>query len=97
MNFDFHRLFTPSAWIQSTPTDWEWDKQLNALLDTNPRVISLDEFHVELEVAENKSIELWVANYPYAYGFPYSYSSRLLPSYKTRKRLKNYLMPLTKN
>lgn len=92
MKFDWERLFTPSAWVQSTPTNWDWDEKLNKFLDTNPVIVYLDEFHVEFQVDESNRLELWIANFPYAYGFPYSFGTHLLPSYTTRKRLRKYIL-----
>ena len=80
MNFDWHRLFTPSAWAQNYPTCWEWDKALNELLDKH---------EVELQGAEVQigPVRVWVGNFPYSYGQPWRVWS-VLPSLKTRERLR---------
>lgn len=83
MKFDWYRLFRPCFWIQNEPTNWEWDAVLNAKLDENP----------DIELSRNGhtvfigGIEVWVSNYPYAYGYPYRPNVERLPSGKTRARL----------
>ena len=89
MRFDFHRLLTPSAWIQVGKTDWEWDAELNAYLDTNPPILAKD-----WAVVKFPKYNLWVSTYPWSYGHVWSWDidkKAKLPSVKTRKRLRAYI------
>lgn len=85
MKFDWYRLL-PYYQFQNCPTDWTWDKILNELLDEHG-VKGLDS-----HTAKVGHLEVWVSNYPYAYGSPY-YPTKvdIIPSVKTRKRLKSML------
>jgi hypothetical protein len=84
---DWYRLL-PSYWIQSYPTSKEWDTALNKLMDTYPLVV-VDEYTVMFG-----GTELWVGNYPYSYGNWYSKRNlpKVLPSVKTRKRLRKLFL-----
>lgn len=46
----------------------------------------MNEYYIRLG-----GIEVWVENWPYAYGNPYSPKMRVLPTMKTRKRLKKMI------
>jgi hypothetical protein len=87
MNFDWQRLFTPSSWIQSAPTDWGWDAALNAGLDKNPI------FGDGLFIKKVGVFNVWIGNYPYAFGTRWlnGYDGSGLPSMKTRRRLKRLI------
>lgn len=79
--FDWRRLVAPRFWLQNYPTDWEWDATLNRLLDTHdPKpgymTVSLG------------GVDVWVSNWPYSYGYPYTPRMDGLPSVATRKRLR---------
>ena len=80
---DWQRLFSPRFWLQNDPTDWEWDAALNRLMDKYPVTLA-GACTVYLG-----GVEVWVGNYPYAYGNPYSPQKDVLPSVATRKRLKS--------
>lgn len=85
MKFDWYRLL-PYYWLQNYPTDWKWDKILNELLDEHG-VKGLD-----IYTAKVGHLIVWVSNYPHAYGSLYSPNKvNILPSVKTRKRLKSML------
>lgn len=85
MKIDWHRIWTPVAWIQVGKTDWEYDKLLNDILD-NVKTLEVDTLTVTIN-----GIEFWTSNYPYSYGNvwegPHKSTTKLLPSVKTRKRL----------
>lgn len=83
---DWMRL-RPMHWLQNSPTDWEWDAILNDLLDKH------DPIRGYMTVTIGK-VEVWVSNWPYAYGSPYgSGLLDVLPSVATRKRLRS-MVPL---
>ena len=81
MRIDWHRLL-PGYWYQDSPTDWEWDKLLNEILD-DVKSVKIGLHHT----SNLDGVEIWTSNWPYAYGALYGHSSGL-PSVKTRKRLK---------
>ena len=83
---DLQRLLPP-YWVQNYPTNLEWDRTLNDLLDTNP-VVKFSYMTVSIG-----AYEIWVSNWPYAYGHIYGPSRvDVLPKVGTRKRLRNYLV-----
>ena len=84
MSIDWQRL-KPKYWFQNTQTCWEWDKTLNQLLDTY-QVQRDGPCHALLGKAQ-----IWVANYPYAYGKLKNFGDESLPSVATRKRLREAL------
>lgn len=77
---DFYRLL-PIYWTQNTKTSDVWDKHLNHLLDT-VGVTSVGYFTCKIG-----DVEVWIENWPYAYGSLYGGGSGL-PKVKTRKRLR---------
>lgn len=80
MKIDWRR-FIPGYIYQSYPTNWEWDEILNALMDKCP---------MQMESAYRVSFgktEVWIANYPYAFGSLHGTNKTYLPSVKTRMRL----------
>ena len=82
---DWHRVITPTTWIQNYPTSREWDTALNLMLDNNFPVKRTSGYVITLG-----STKIWVGNYPYAFGYPYS-GPKVLPKVKTRKRLLAYI------
>lgn len=86
MKFDWHRLIRPRSWVQLYKTNWEWDALLNDMLD-NQQPVAVREF-----AATICGVEVWTANWPYAYGSPICPKTiNVLPSMKTRLRLKRAL------
>ena len=86
MSYDFYKLL-PKYWYQNNPTDWEYDRVLNELLDTKPTITELTEYTITF----NNAIKIWIGNFPNAYGDLY-YSSNVgehggLPSVSTILRL----------
>lgn len=77
---DWQRLI-PRYWMQNYPSDKEWDKILNHLMDTCEPEFD----HMTVRFGP---IEVWVSNYPYAFGYPYRHKQEYLPYVRTRKRLK---------
>ncbi len=82
---DFYR-FLPKYWCQNHPTSKTWDRILNDLLDKHEVVISSNS---RLTVTIG-GIEVWVGNYPYAYGSPYEH--QMLPKVATRMRLEECVL-----
>lgn len=83
MAFEFRRLL-PNYWYQNAPTNMKWDATLNAALDRGVDSIGYC-------VANVGGIDVWIENWPYAYGSYYrGFGSldRPLPTIKTRLRLK---------
>ena len=82
MKIDWYRLL-PQYWYSYTPTDWEWDKLLNEILDEVKSV------KVGRHTSNLDGVEIWTSNWPYAYGSLHNFGDASgLPSVKTRKRLK---------
>jgi len=87
MKFDIKeflaKLFQPEFWMQNHPTSAEWDRELNDMLDNHSVVIKSN------FVCEIDGVEIWIQNYPYAFGSPQALSHyrRVLPKIATRKRL----------
>lgn len=80
---DWHRLFSPGAWIQNYDTDLIWDAALNKALDEKG-ITKMG--HMTCWIGNQ---QIWVSNWPYAYGHPYGSRERhVLPKYSTRLRLR---------
>lgn len=78
-----YRLIRPNFWIQNYRTDYLYDDLLNKMLDKYDIEI-VDTFTVKIE-----GIEIWVSNYPYAYGSNYGQSDKVLPRPRTRVRIQH--------
>lgn len=76
-----YRLIRPNFWIQNYRTDYLYDDLLNGVLGKSEIEI-VDKFTVKID-----GIEIWVSNYPYAYGHLYHQGDRVLPRPRTRVRL----------
>ena len=74
------RITHPSFWVQNYPTDYEYDYYLNKLMDekgvpwSGGAKVSYENF------------DLWVCNWPYAYGT--TMDGEVLPAPLTRVRVK---------
>lgn len=71
--------------------DKEYDRLVNLLIDAR-RIQIEDEY-----TAIAGELRIWISNYQYAYGRPYrcGISERLLPSRKTRKKLRDHIARLS--
>ena len=58
-------LVTPSCWRLNYPVSGSWDAALNEMLD-NPYFTKIEDCTVTLD-----GLDIWVKNFPYAYGAPY--------------------------
>jgi len=73
-------IFTPTCWLQNDPYSSEYDKSLRSAL-RNPKFSSEGNYTIVLN-----GKEIWISNYPYAYGMPHSLkyrSSGYRPSRRT--------------
>jgi hypothetical protein len=82
---DWGRLI-PGYWVQNYPTDLEWDKALNTLMDEAKEVHLKSSYRTEID-----GVVIWTHNYPYAYGHCYGRFVTGLPKVKTRKRLRQFI------
>ncbi len=95
----FSTVMQPYSWERNYKYDKEWDILLNEIID-NDYITSREGLTV---TAGN--IDIWVANYPYAYGYVYRYpyrdygglgvktlrADRRIPSRATVRKLKAYV------
>jgi hypothetical protein len=81
---DWLRLL-PRFWIQNERTCYKWDKVLNDMLDSHG-VTPRDKCTCMVG-----NTEIWVSNWPYAYGSIYGSSFQKLPKVGTRIRLREML------
>jgi len=91
MRIDWRRLI-PGFWVQTCPTSLEWDAMLNDLMDRH------DPTEREKYTIKFGSINIWIENWPYAYGRPYNGFRQggnptvdVVPTVKTRLRLRAFV------
>jgi hypothetical protein len=77
---DFIRLL-PAFWFQNRKTSFAWDKALNRALD-------LGVSYVGAHTATVGPFEVWVSNYPYAFGYNTADALESVPRCSTRIRLR---------
>ena len=73
-------LFKPKFWGMEYPYSRPWDFMLNEMLNEEDNVKIVSEF-----TARVGGVDVWIGNYPYAYGNPKPLSIR--PSRATIERL----------
>lgn len=78
---DWQRLW-PIYWMQNYPTNRVRDGMINREMNNHPITI-IDKYTVKIG-----RLEVWIENWPYAYGRPANPSFPLMPTVKTRKRLR---------
>lgn len=81
------RIFRPRFWIQIYPTSDALSKRIEAAIDSQATVTTRGCSAVMID-----GMELWTANYPYAYGEPMNFETGVLPSARVRKKLHNYII-----
>jgi len=81
-------IFRPSFWVISLAYNKGWDKRLNKLLDDKCDVKMNN--RTAILRSESDEIEIWVSNYPYAFGYWYQ-QNNLRPSRLTIERLATYI------
>ena len=64
----FRILLTPSCWIRNHKTNNALSTFINNALDNGYAIVIIDRFTVMLN-----EVELWVGNYPHAFGWDYVY------------------------
>lgn len=74
--------FLPQYWFQNNRTDRVWDAALNKAIDAFG-VKKVDSYTCMVG-----PFEVWISNWPYAYGNQYGVND-LLPMAKTRRKLRN--------
>ena len=84
---DFFRyLFRPSFWISNNHTCIVWDAELCELMDDDADVSTINKFTVKIG-----NYQVWVGNYPYAFGSNHDNPYHSLPKRRTRERLLKYI------
>ncbi len=78
-------IMTPSCWIRNRSTNKQWDRMVLSQLKT-PHFTENDNYTVMLN-----GVQMWVENYPYAYGTDYTGLNDGMPSRATVFRLKDAL------
>ena len=78
---DWYRLL-PRFWYQLYPTNRSWDAALTTALN----IFGVE--NPDTHTCRVGPFEVWIANYPYAYGKNYNTSSDDLPMARTRRRLR---------
>lgn len=77
-------------WIQNTTwSNRRWDKELNSILDKDPKITDYDGYCCKLG-----NYQIWIENYPFAYGDRYDDrcgKKKAYPLPLTRRRLKKYI------
>jgi len=86
---DWGRL-NPRFWLQNYPTSAEWDTVISAALDSGDVKITGP------HTAHIGRYEVWVANYPYAFGYRANCPCPVLPKTATRRRIYNFVGLLAK-
>lgn len=84
---DFFRyLFRPSYWLSQYPVCKVWDEKLNYMMDNGFDVKRVDGYTVIIG-----DYEIWVTNFPFAYGKDWTVRGDFLPKRRTRERLAKYI------
>ena len=86
---DWGRLL-PGYWLQNFPTNLVWDEFVSKAIDED-RVKAISQHYAAIG-----GMRVWIENYPYAYGRPVGVAglSNILPTVKTRKKLRAALMDM---
>lgn len=79
-------MVNPRWWVMNNIYNEKWDRELNNLLD-NYKLKDIDKYTAVLN-----GIEIWISNYPYAYGTVHTNGHYGRPSrstiYRLRQRVK---------
>ena len=79
--------FNPSYWFQHTKQSKRWDKKLRRRMSANYKLTVGPTGH---RISLGK-VEVWISNYPYAFGSEIDVFPEHLPSRRTRLLLKQFL------
>lgn len=86
-------LFRPTFWLMNYPYDKKWDKQLNELMDKfEPEFDRPSSIDGKIAIVKFGGCQVWIENYPYAYGTPYDFYrsvDKVRPSRLTILRLRD--------
>lgn len=69
-------ILNPVWWMRNHLTNRDWDRALRRAINGNPVVSNMNEYTVLIN-----GVEVWISNYPYAYGSPRH--TKALPSRRT--------------
>ncbi len=79
-------MINPRWWVMNNIYNEKWDRELNYLLD-NYKLKDIDNYTAALN-----GVEIWISNYPYAYGTVHTNGHYGRPSrstiYRLRQRVK---------
>ena len=75
-------LFKPKFWVMEHPYSRQWDIKLNEMLDKENNIKVVNGFWARVG-----GVDVWIGNYPYAYGNPELIDVR--PSRATIERLQD--------
>lgn len=79
---DTLRIFMPDFWLMNYKYNWKWDKILN---DNISKGVVVRISACECQVGD---VLVWVSNYPYGYGTPFTLKLGELPRPSRRTILK---------
>ena len=75
-------LFRPNYWVMNNRYSKEWNELLNHLMDNFEPVLSEpNPLDGRIYTVRFDKFNIWVENYPYAYGTPYEVSTELRNKY----------------
>jgi hypothetical protein len=95
----FKYILNPNWWDMNNRYSKRWDIELNRMIDQDNGVIDYFSDGVTYFTIKFGEIEVWVENYPYAYGTPNGTKgipSNIRPSRETIERLKDYVESIEK-
>lgn len=87
-------IVRPAFWLSSGKVCKKWDAELNALLDHHEQTNGAETLNESNYIMHIKGVEVWIENYPYAYGRQwnsrafYPNVNSVLPRRTTRIRLR---------
>ena len=95
----FFRLFRPNTWHNQVEVSMLVDEFINKLIDEDllDKVPNHTDRTAKFKTKSGITVDIWIANFPYAYGTIYKRDSsyfeldKLGPSFQTRYKLFNYL------
>ena len=82
-------IFDPKSWLRQGKVSHSYDDALNDAMDKQGVIKIVNQHHGQIG-----NIKVWIANYPYAYGFPavQSLPPYTLPRRATAKRIRRLIL-----
>lgn len=80
------RILRPKFWHQNYPTCDLLSEAIERAIDSKSPVTVVDSYTAKLA-----NMELWIENYPYAYGYLRNPEIKELPSARVRAKLNKYI------